>query len=96
MNKMALSYPDVKFVLSNNGKELLNTAGDGNLLKVIYAVYGIDVAKKMIEVNGENDDYVISGYICYPEMAKASRNVMTTLVKWTGDSESRVKSDHFR
>ena len=39
-----------------------------------------DVAKKMIEVNGENDDYVISGYICYPEMAKASRNVMTTLV----------------
>ncbi len=80
MNKMALSYPDVKFVLSNNGKELLNTAGDGNLLKVIYAVYGIDVAKKMIEVNGENDDYVISGYICYPEMAKASRNVMTTLV----------------
>ena len=61
-------------------KKLLNTAGDGNLLKVIYAVYGIDVAKKMIEVNGENDDYVISGYICYPEMAKASRNVMTTLV----------------
>lgn len=80
MNKMALSYPYVKFVLTNNGKELLNTAGDGNLLKVIYAVYGIDVAKKMIEVNGENDDYVISGYISYPEIAKTSRNVMTTLV----------------
>lgn len=80
MNKMALSYPNIKFILENNDKELLNTTGDGNLLKVIYAVYGIDVAKKMIEINGENDDYIISGYVSYPEAAKASRNVMTTLV----------------
>lgn len=80
VNKMALSYPSIRFVLTNNEKELLNTAGDGNLLKVIYAVYGIDVAKKMIEINGENNDYVISGYIGYPEIAKTSRNVITTLV----------------
>ena len=80
MNKMALSYPNIKFILENNDKELLNTTGDGNLLKVIYAVYGIDVTKKMIEINGENDDCVISGYVSYPEVAKASRNVMTTLV----------------
>lgn len=80
MNKMALSYPNIKFILENNDKELLNTTGDGNLLKVIYAVYGIDVAKKMIEINGENDDYVISGYVSYPEAAKTSRNVITTLV----------------
>ena len=80
MNKMALSYPNIKFILENNDKELLNTTGDGNLLKVIYAVYGIDVAKKMIEINGDNDDYIISGYVSYPEAAKTSRNVMTTLV----------------
>ena len=80
VNKMALSYPDIRFVLTNNEKELLNTSGDGNLLKVIYAVYGIDVTKKMIEISGENDDYIISGYIGYPEIAKTSRNVITTLV----------------
>lgn len=80
VNKMALSYPSIRFVLTNNDKELLNTSGDGNLLKVIYAVYGIDVTKKMIEISAENDDYVISGYIGYPEIAKTSRNVITTLV----------------
>ncbi len=80
VNKMALSYPSIKFVLINNDKELLNTAGDGNLLKVIYAVYGIDVAKKMLAINGENEDYVVSGYISYPEVAKTARSVMTTLV----------------
>ena len=80
VNKMALSYPSIRFVLTNNEKELLNTSGDGNLLKVVYAVYGMDVTKKMIEISGENDDYVISGYIGYPEIAKTSRNVITTLV----------------
>ena len=80
MNKMALSYPNIRFILENNDRELLNTTGDGNLLKVIYAVYGIDIAKKTIEIIGENDDYTINGYISYPEVAKVSRNVMTTLV----------------
>ena len=35
VDKMALSYPDIKFVLINNDKQLLNTEGKGNLLKVI-------------------------------------------------------------
>ena len=80
VNKMALSYPNIKFILTNNNKELLNTVGDGNLLKVIYAIYGSEITKKMISISSENDDYVISGYIGYPEIAKTSRNAITTLV----------------
>lgn len=80
VNKMALSYPNIKFVLTNNGKELLNTDGSGNLLKVIYHIYGLDVSKKMIKVEGENRDYRISGFISYPEVTRSSRNVITTLV----------------
>ena len=34
----------------------------------------------MIEINAENDDYYISGYISYPEVARSNRNAMTTLV----------------
>ena len=30
VNKMALSYPFIKFILINNGKELLNTSGNGD------------------------------------------------------------------
>lgn len=80
VNKMALSYPNIKFVLTNNGKELLNTDGSGNLLKVIYNIYGLDVSKKMIKIEGENRDYHIEGYVSYPEVTRSSRNVITTLV----------------
>lgn len=80
INKMALSYPNIKFKLISNDKVLLSTDGSGDLLKVIYEIYGVDITKKMIPINGENDDYQISGYIAYPEVNKANRNSITTLV----------------
>lgn len=80
VNKMALSYPNIKFTLVNNEKVLLSTDGNGDLLKVIYEIYGIDVAKKMIPVDAENDDYYISGFISYPELTKSNRSSITTLV----------------
>lgn len=80
INKMALSYPNIKFTLINNDKVLLSTDGSGDLLKVIYEIYGADITKKMIEIDGENDDYYIHGYISYPEVTKANRNSITTLV----------------
>ena len=80
INKMALSYPNIKFTLINNDKVLLKTDGNGDLLKVIYEIYGVDITKKMIPIEGENDDYSISGYISYPEVTKANRNSITTLV----------------
>ena len=80
INKMALSYPNIKFTLINNDKVLLATDGSGDLLKVIYEIYGVDITKKMIPIDGENDDYYIHGYISYPEVTKANRNSITTLV----------------
>ena len=80
VNKMALSYPEIKFILTNEDKELLNTDGSGNLLKVIKSIYGVEVTKKMIEIKASNDDYEISGYISLPEVNRSSKNYMTTLV----------------
>ncbi len=80
VNKMALSYPNIQFTLTNNDKVLLNTDGSNDLLKVIYEIYGSQITKKMIEIHGENEDYAITGYISYPEVAKTSRNHIMTFV----------------
>ena len=104
VNKMALSYANIKFILLNDERELLNTDGSGNLLKVIRNIYGIDVTKKMIEISSSNDDYEIYGYISLPEVNRSSRNYMTTLVngrvirnsilnKVINDSYSNYKED---
>ena len=80
MNKIALSHPSIQFRLSNNGNEILNTDGSNHLLKTIKAVYGLNVARKMIEVSAEDDDYTIYGFISMPEIHRSSRNHMVTIV----------------
>ena len=80
VNKMALANPSISFYLENDSKVLLNTSGDGNLLKVINSIYGLDVTKKMLKVECSNSDYIVSGYISYPEINRSSRNNITLLV----------------
>ncbi len=80
VNKIALSYPNIKFKLTSDDKEILNTDGSNNLLKVIKEIYGLNVAKKMIPINNENDDYTIKGYISLPEVTRTTKNSIITLV----------------
>ncbi len=80
VNKIALSHPEIRFSLTNNGSNLLKTDGSNNLLKTIKAVYGIEVAKKMLEIDASDNDYHISGYISLPEIHRSNRNGMVTLV----------------
>ena len=80
VNKISLSYPSIKFTLINDGKYLLNTDGSGNILKVINAIYGLDVTKRMFPIEGCNQDYNIKGFISLPELNRASKNYITTLV----------------
>ena len=80
VHKISLSYTSIRFKLINDDKEILNTTGSGNLLRVISDIYGINIAKKMIEIKGENDDYSIRGYISLPEVTRSNKNHMTTIV----------------
>ncbi len=80
VNKIALSYSNIRFTLINDDKELFKTDGSGNILKVINNIYGLSVTKKMVEIKAENDDYSIFGYITYPEVTRSTRTHITTLV----------------
>ena len=80
IEKLALSYPDIKFELTNNDKTLVKTSGSDNLLKTIHEIYGLSVSSKMIEVKASIDDYDMEGYICKPEILKSNRNHMITIV----------------
>ena len=106
MNKLALSHNDIRFTLINDGKVLLQTDGSGNILKTIKNIYGINVAKKMLEVSTSNNDYEVSGYISLPEVYKSNRNSMITIVngrvvrntelnKKINDAYSSYKPDNY-
>lgn len=80
INKLALSRPDIRFTLLNDGKILLQTDGKNNLLKVINSIYGLSITKKMVEVSGNTEDYEVSGFISLPEIHRSNRNSIVTIV----------------
>lgn len=80
MNRMALSHPEISFSLTHNGRNLLQTSGNGDALAVMAAIYGIDVAKKLIYIEDENLDFTLKGYIALPEINRSSRNYISTII----------------
>lgn len=80
IEKIALSYPQIKFTLNNNDRPVVKTSGSGNLKKTIHEIYGLQVSSKLIEIKNSNDDYDIRGFICKPEILKSNRYHMTTIV----------------
>lgn len=80
MNRLALAHPHISFRLTHNGKQLFYTNGNGDVRQVLAAIYGFDAAKKMVAIHAETIDFTIDGYVALPEVTRASRNYMTTIV----------------
>lgn len=80
VNRLALANPDISFRLVHNGRQLLKTAGNGDVRQVLAAIYGINMVKAMVPISGESLDYKISGYISMPEITRASRNYISTMI----------------
>lgn len=80
VNRMALSHADIRFELYHNGKNIFRTNGSGDLIQIIAQVYGVNIAKKMIPVSHQTLDYTITGYIAKPEVTRASRHYISTII----------------
>ncbi|MDQ0972450.1 DNA mismatch repair protein MutL [Neobacillus niacini] len=80
VNRLALSHPEVAFRLIHNERKLLQTNGNGDVRQVLASIYGMAIAKLLVPISGESLDYKISGYASMPEVTRASRNYISTMI----------------
>ena len=94
VTQYALAFPEVKFVLSIDGRAVVRTAGSGRLIDSVIEVYGLEVAKNMLEIgsgdggwqNGTaNPSPRITGMIGSPTISRSSRDYLSFFVnrRWT-------------
>ena len=74
VTRIALVNPDIAIKLTNNGKVIIQTTGNGNLQDVIYSIYGKDIASSVLDVDYTFDDLKITGVIGKPEIARSNRS----------------------
>jgi DNA mismatch repair protein MutL len=74
LEKIALSRPDIAIKFITDGNLRFQTAGDGNLQNVIYAVLGRDFAKKTVPVHDMTEGIEVEGVIGTPDNCRGNRN----------------------
>lgn len=76
VEKLSMINTAVSFKLIVDGKTVLHTPGNGDLLSVLTCVYGKNTAKSMIRLDYGNPLIQIEGYIGKPEIARGNSTYM--------------------
>lgn len=69
VEKLAIYYASIKFMLINNDKTIISTTGNGDYRSAISNVYPDKEYKDLIEVNSQT----VRGYISAPSVTKTNR-----------------------
>ena len=93
VGQYALAFPEVKFELMIDDRTVFSTAGSGRLIDGTIAVYGLEIARGMIEIDsannwqdGRSSAIEISGMISSPTISRSNREYISFFVnrRWIG------------
>jgi len=80
VTRYALAYPGKRFKLSEGKNVTLQTSGDGDRRAILAALYGVDVAKQMLEIMAEEEGYKLTGFISPTSLTRSNRKEITFFV----------------
>jgi len=87
VTRYALAYPNARFKVTDGNQVTLQTAGDGDRRSILAALYGVDVAKQMLEVMDAGEGLSLTGFISPTSLTRSNRKEITFFVngRWVQD-----------
>jgi len=88
LTRYALAYPFIRFKLTEDNNISLQTSGDGDRRAILAALYGVEVARQMLDVIAEEEGYKLSGYISPVALTRSNRKEITFFIngRWVQDT----------
>jgi len=92
----AMAYPDVRFVLTQDGREVFRSVGSGQLQDVVVKVLGLSHFRQMLEVSGEDvirghgGRVSVVGYVSTPELHRKDRTKIIMFVNGRAIQDSNL------
>ena len=74
VTRIAVSHPEIAIKFINNGKNVIQTNGSGNIIDVIYSIYGKEIASNIMNVDYDYEYIKIKGIIGKPSIARSNRS----------------------
>jgi DNA mismatch repair protein MutL len=87
VTRYAMAYPQVRMRLVQEGKVNLQTSGNGDQREVLAALYGVEVARQMLEVSMSEEGLRVAGFISPLALTRSNRKEITLFVngRWVQD-----------
>lgn len=87
MTRYALAYPHIRFKVTQDGALALQTAGDGDRRAILAALYGVEVARQLLEITAQEAGIHLSGHISPTSVTRSNRREITIFVngRWVQD-----------
>jgi len=70
ITRYALIHSEIHFLLTHNGKIIINSPSTADMLGNIVTIYGRDLTKELLPLSFANGDVEITGYIGRPNAAR--------------------------
>ncbi|HOW91406.1 MAG TPA: DNA mismatch repair endonuclease MutL [Anaerolineaceae bacterium] len=88
VTRYALAYSDKAIHLSEDGKPVLQTAGDSDRRAILAQLHGSELARQLLEVVFEEDGIRIDGFISPISINRSNRKDITFFVngRWVQDT----------
>lgn len=79
---LAISHPQIAFILKNNGSTVISTTPNADLLTRITEIYSTNIVNELKELNKEDklSKIKISGYASVPSYTRSSKKSIYTFV----------------
>ncbi len=77
VEKLALSHTDISFKLIGNGRVILHTTGKGKLQDDFLELYGLDIAKALVDISEDTGDLGVKvrGVVAKPYISRGNREL---------------------
>jgi DNA mismatch repair protein MutL len=88
VTRYALAYPNVRIKLTEGKAPTLQTSGDGDRRAILAALYGVEIAKQLLEITAQEDGLGLSGYVSPTALTRSNRKDITIFVngRWVQDT----------
>jgi len=88
VTRYALAYPHVRIKLMEGKVPKLQTSGDGDQRAILAALYGVEVARQMLEVIAEEAGIKLKGFISPTSITRSNRREITFFIngRWVQDT----------
>ena len=80
VTRYSLAYPLVRFSLHQDGRLALQTSGNGNRREILGTIYGVEIARQLIEVISEDDWIQVLGFTSPTSLTRSNRRELTFFV----------------